>query len=513
MLKYKDRKNKGDKGMAYIQSYQGQTWLLPPSIEDLIPDDHICFLIESLVESLDYRGFDIKYSGAGHPAYHPRILLKLLIMGVLDKVRSSRVLARNVRENIVYMYLSEKLTPDFRTISDFRKNNPELVKEIFKHTVGFAKQEGLLDLSHLATDGSKVKANASNRRVLTKEELEVLLRFVEGELQEWAKQDTIEDKKFVEMRGYDQLPNQSKKTIQKAALYYLKRQKEKGESFKAEITETLQKAQDEIEREGLKKVNTTDPDSRFMKSKSGRIEFSYNPQITTDKAGFILANDVCQDAADYGQLQPQVSETKDNIEELSEATAWSFDAGYFEGSNIKFLTENEIDGYIPDNNAGKATNPYDKKNFLYDEASNEYICPENKRLIYIGVQFDKQKQKEVRAYKGQACSECIRQQDCTKRKSGIRLIKMFPYEAERNAMAAKMKTQQAKEIYRLRQQIVEPVIGDIKENKGLRGFLTRGIRTVRAEFNIVCAAVNIKRIWLALQETTKGNSPILWQSA
>lgn len=498
--------------MAFIQSYKGQTWLLPPSIEDMIPEDHICFLVEGLVESLDYREFDIKYSGAGHPAYHPRILLKLLIMGVLDKVRSSRMLARSARENIVYIYLSEKLTPDFRTISDFRKNNPELVKEVFKHTVGFAKQEGLLDLSHLATDGSKVKANASNRRVMTKEELEVLLKFVEEELQEWAKQDTIEDNKFAKMRGFDQLPKHSRKTIQKAALYYIKRQKEKGESFKADITETLQKAQEEIESEGLKKVNTTDTDSRFMKNKSGRIEFSYNPQVTVDKAGFILANDVCQDAADYGQLQPQVLETKDNIGELSEKTAWSFDAGYFEGSNINFLSENKIDGYIPGNNNKKSTNPYDKKNFLYDEARNEYVCPENKRLIYIGMQFDKQKQKEVRVYKGQVCSECIKQQDCTKRKSGIRLIKMFPYEAERNIMAAKMKTPQAKEIYRLRQQIVEPVIGDIKENKGLRGFLTRGIRAVRGEFNIACAAVNIKRIWLALQKTTKGNMLILRQS-
>ncbi|GER94584.1 transposase [hot springs metagenome] len=386
--------------MTYIQSYRGQTWLLPPNIEDMIPEDHICFLVESLVESLDYREFDMKYAGAGHPAYHPRILLKLLIMRVLDKVRSSRMLARSARENIVYIYLSEKLTPDFRTISDFRKNNPELIKEVFKHTVGFAKQEGLLDLSHLATDGSKVKANASNRRVMTKEELEALLRFVEEELQEWTKQDTIEDKKFAEMRGFDQLPKQSKKTIQKAALYYIKRQKEKGERFKAEITETLQKSQEEIENEGLKKVNTTDPGSRFMKNKSGRIEFSYNSQVTVDKAGFILANDVCQDAVDNRQLQPQVLETKDNIGELFEETAWSFDSGYFEGSNINFLTENKIDGYIPDNNAGKATNEYDKKNFIYNEASNEYICPENKRLIYIREQFDKQKQKEVRVYKG-----------------------------------------------------------------------------------------------------------------
>lgn len=93
---------------------------------------------------------------------------------------------------MVYMYLAEKLTPDFRTISDFRKNNPDLLKDVFKHTVSFAKEEGLLDLSYLATDGTKVKANASNRRVLTKEELAVLLSFVEGELHEWAKIDARE---------------------------------------------------------------------------------------------------------------------------------------------------------------------------------------------------------------------------------------------------------------------------------------------------------------------------------
>lgn len=161
--------------MAYIQSHNGQSWLLPPSLEDLIPEDHICYLIEGLVDSLDYSAFDIRYSGAGHPAYHPRVLLKLLIMGVLDRVRSSRRLARSARENVVYMYLSEKLTPDFRTISDFRKDNPSVLKEVFRHTVSFARQEGMLDLSYLATDGSKVKANASNRRVLTKEELEFYL--------------------------------------------------------------------------------------------------------------------------------------------------------------------------------------------------------------------------------------------------------------------------------------------------------------------------------------------------
>jgi transposase len=401
------------------------------------------------------------------------------------------------------MYLSERLTPDFRTISDFRKNNPDLVKEVFKQTVGFAKQEGMLDLSHLATDGSKIKANASNDRVITKEELEVLIKFVEKELEEWAEQDTVEDEKFGEMRGYDQLPDRSKEKIRKAAINYIKKQKERGASFKVEITKTLERASERVEEEDLQRVNTTDPDSRFMKNKSGRIEFSYNPQVTVDKCGIILANDVCQDATDYGQLQPQVLETIDNVGELSEETAWSFDAGYFEGGNLSFLIENKIDGYIPDSNDKKGANPYDKRNFIYDEAHNEYICPENKRLIYTGTHFDKQKQIDISLYKGQACRECLVRQDCTKSKTGIRLVKRVEFEDERNAMVAKMKNPQAKEIYRLRARTVEPTIGDIKENKGVRSFLTRGITTVRAEFNLVCTGVNLKRIWLAVQLKNK----------
>ncbi|HLE24854.1 MAG TPA: transposase [Thermodesulfobacteriota bacterium] len=131
----------------------------------MIPEDHICYLVESIVETLDFTTFDKNYSGAGHPAYHPRIPLKILIMGVLDRVRSSRRLAKNARENVVYIYLSEKLTPDFRTISDFRKDNSDIVKEALRHTVTLAREEGLLDVTHLSTDGTKKRTNASNRRV------------------------------------------------------------------------------------------------------------------------------------------------------------------------------------------------------------------------------------------------------------------------------------------------------------------------------------------------------------
>jgi transposase len=315
----------------------------------LIPEDHICFLVESIVDNLDYQAFDIKYSGAGHPAYHPSILLKLLVMGVLDRVRSSRRLARNARENVVYLYLSEKLTPDFRTISDFRKDKPALVKEVFKHTVSFARQEGLLDLSPLSTDGSKVKANASNQRVMNKDELRVLLKFVDDELEEWAKQDTREDSEFGDLRGSDQLPKQSKKTIWKAAQYYIKKVREKGPSFKEEVQNRLENAKKEADDQKLKKV-------------------------TVDREGFILANDVTQSPVDTGQLQPQVLQTEENLGRLPEGdVAWSFDAAYFEGANIRFLADKKIDGYIPDNNEKKEVAPFDKGHFQYDAIRDEYL--------------------------------------------------------------------------------------------------------------------------------------------
>lgn len=485
--------------MVFVKSYKGQSWLLPPSIEELIPDDHVCYLVESLVDSLDFSSFEMKYSGAGHPAYHPRVLLKLLTMGCLDRVRSSRRVARSARENVVYMYLAERLTPDFRTVSDFRKNNPDLVKEVFKHTVIFAKQEGMLDFSHLSTDGSKVKANAANKRVLTQQELEFLIKFVDEELEEWAKQDSVEDEFLGDLRGSDQLPQKSKKEIRKRIEYYVKKVKEQGVLSKEEIAKKLNKAHKELEKHDLKKVNITDPESRFMKNKKGKIEFSYNVQVSVDKRSFILANDVCQDASDTKQLQPQVFQTETNIGILPEKVPWSFDNDYFEGENLKFLSEKNINGYIPDNEK-KLDNSYDKKHFTYIPEKDEYTCPANRSLTFSFEYFDKTKKKKIKVYKGQTCNTCPNKNECTKNKKGMRHMKSYPHETERKDMNAKMETQQAKEIYKLRSQTVEPVIGDIKENKGVQTFLTKSLETVRTEFNLVCTACNLKKIWNHLQE-------------
>lgn len=214
----------------------------------------------------------------------------------------------------------------------------------------------------------------------------------------------------------------------------------------------------------------------------------------------VLAHDVAQSAHDARQLQPQVLQTEENLGSLPEYVVWSFDSGYFEGATIKFLVDKKIDGYVPDNNETKASNPFDKKHFHYDMVKDEFRCPESQPVTFLGEHFDKLKNKTIRLYKGSACLACQRRNECTKRKDGIRYLKMVPCEVERNAMTAKMKTPQAQAVYKLRQQIVEPAIGDIKENQGLRAFLARGIQGAKTEFNLACAARNLKKIWLHLQK-------------
>lgn len=477
--------------MAYIKSFKGQNWLLPPNIEELIPEDHVCFLVESFIDSLDFSNFDVKYSGAGAPAYHPKVILKSLVMGVLDKVRSSRRVARNIRENVVYMYLAERLSPDFRTISDFRKNNPNLIKETFTHTVTLSRQEGLLDLSHLSTDGSKLKSNSSNGRTLTKKELEFLLKFIDIELEKWAKQDELEDDFFGKVRGSDQLPEKSKKKMKKAVQRYIKEQK--NGTLKKEVKEKLYSAKDELDKHNLKKVSVTDPESRFMRPKHGKFRLSYNCEITSEKNGFILASDVCKDANDINQLEPQVLQTEKNLSGIPENLVWSFDNGYYESGNIKFLADKNIDAYIP-NQMKKNISPYNKSKFIYDLNQDEYTCPKNKKVTFLSVRLDKPKNKLMRFYRCLECRKCLKQKECTTRKDGIRHLKVYPHEIERMMLDAKMKTNRAKEIYKKRKQIVEPVFGDIKENKEFTKFLTRGLETVKIEFNLLCTASNLNRI-------------------
>jgi transposase len=143
---------------------------------------------------MDYSEFDQKYSGAGHPAYHPRINLQLLMLAHVDSMRSSRRIAKNSQENVVYIYLAEKTQPDFRTISSFRKDNPKLIIQASLQLKKFAYENGLIDLSHLMIDGTSIKANANNNRILDKATIKKLKKHIDREIQRGIQIDEEEDK-------------------------------------------------------------------------------------------------------------------------------------------------------------------------------------------------------------------------------------------------------------------------------------------------------------------------------
>ncbi len=267
--------------MTFYKDLKDQQLILPPNIRDLIPNNHICHLVDKIIQNMDLTEIEKRYEGQGHPAYHPKIILKLLILGQIDGIRSSRKIAKNARENVVYMYLAGLLQPDFRTIGDFRKNNLELVKSSFQEVVKFAKDIGMVSLGHICIDGTKIKANASNYSAVTKEDFSKLKELVEKELEEGIRVDEEEDSIYGD-KNIDELPdNIFDKTISEKLKdrYYSgdKKQKEKIKRKVEKIGEEIVKSESAI--------SATDPESRFMPNNKKVVEYSYKP---SDNSGFFF---------------------------------------------------------------------------------------------------------------------------------------------------------------------------------------------------------------------------------
>ena len=487
--------------MTFYKDLKAQQLLLPPNIRDLIPKNHICHLVDKIIQNMDLTEIEKNFEGAGHPAYHPKIILKLLILGQIDGIRSSRKISKNARENVVYMYLAGLLQPDFRTISDFRKNNLELVKSSFQEVVKFAKDLGMVSLGHICIDGTKIKANASNHSAVTKEDFSKLKELVERELEEGIRVDEEEDRIYGE-KNIDELPdNIFDKTIaEKLKERYQAGDKEQKEKIKKKI----EKIGKEIEK-AESPISATDPESRFMPNNKKVIEYSYNPQITADsQCGIIISNDVTSEVRDANQLQPQINQVEENVGTLPEGMKVSADSSYSSSKNLKFMKNKRLDGYIPDEETasilnrakGRTDNPFGKDKFEYDPVDDCFICPNDKKLTFRFEYVDITKNRNVRIYKGTQCKQCPDRKKCSKNSRDGKVIKNFEgMEEERRNMADKMRSEEGKLTYWTRGKVVECIFGHIKRNLGFREFLLRGLNGAKIEFNLACIGSNLRRIW------------------
>jgi transposase len=477
--------------VAYIKSFRGQDYLVPPRLTDLFEKDHVCYLVESLVDGLDFSDFDERYSGVGHPAYHPRIMLKLLIMASVDSIRSSRRIAKSAQQDVVYIFLAEKTQPDFRTISDFRKDNKELVKRVFLQINRFALERGLIDLSHLMVDGTTIKANANDDKNIDLKTIEKLEKYIDELIEEGIKVDEEEDEVYGE-RGMHQLPEslntgEKRKRIVQEIVKEINNQNKTG---REEIKENLHDLKQEIKNNGINKYSFTDPDSRFMLNKKGKIELSYNAQLVTDKNGMIVSNTVVQDCHDRHQLLPNIQQVEKSYGSLPTGTIITTDGLYLSPDITKL---SKFDLYMPTYGMQKLTkNKFDKINFDYSEEKDIYICPMSKILEMKSITKDKT-YGQILNYRCNDCKSCPHKKECCKDKS-FRTITAFPHTKIVNRIKKKMQSPKGKKIYSLRKQTVELSFADIKHNKKFRNFLLRGIEKTKIEFNLACIAHNLVKI-------------------
>ena len=353
---------------------QRQTLLFPPQLKDFLPDDHPAMIINDIVETLDLSCLYRKIPSEGNPSYHPKLMLKILVYAYANGIFSSRKIQTAVQESVAFIFLAAWQHPDFRTISDFRKNNLAEFKTLFKQVVTMCKRLGMVSLGHVAIDGSKFKANASDKKTYDKKRIKDAI----DKMFEQADQvDRQEDRIFGPENDGNQVPKE------------VRRQKDR--------LEKLEQIKKELDQSGSKNINATDPDAVFMKTRQG-IKTSYNGQIAVEKSHHVIvAADVTQDSSDTEQLVPMVEQTKEQIGSPDKVSA---DSGYSSGPNLKKLVELGIDAHIPDANyqgrhRGKQEAPgedfFTRSCFKRDELQDCFICPAGEKLIFSGLQKVKNK--------------------------------------------------------------------------------------------------------------------------
>lgn len=425
--------------------------LLPPSVQDYVPKEHLSRLIVALVrEALDLSAIAGSYrSGLGQPPFDPRMMTGLLLHGYASGIYSSRRIARAAVERADFMMIVAGDPPDFRTISEFRRRHLPALAALFVQVLKLAEKAGLVKLGHVALDGTKIKANASKHKAMSYERMKKREAELAAEVERWLQAaeaaDAEEDKRYGSKRG-DEMPdwvsNKEQRLVKiraaKAALEAEARAAAEEEARRRQEAEHKRMAEGrkksgrtaappQTEPDGKEQRNFTDPQSRVLLTKDGYIQ-GYNAQAAVDaEAQIIVAHGLTPSMSDQNQFVPLIDGIKDNLGHNPKEV--SADAGYCSEANLSASAGRRISAYIA---TGRAKRPGDVKRKITGPLTR--------------------------------------------------------------AMRDKLKRAGWRSRYRLRKQIVEPVFGQIKQARGFRQFLLRGIEKVTAEWAIICTAHNLTKL-------------------
>lgn len=460
-----------------------QTWLFPPTLDELLPVDHPARFVAVFVDALDrvaWTGLGIELDGdpVGAPAYHPRALLGVWLYGFMTGVRSSRKLEGACRDQVPYLWLTGWQHPDHNTLWRFYQAHRQTMRQLFRRTVRTAVTMGLVDLAVQAVDGSKVAGNAAKDRTYDMDGLKRLLERTEAAIQDLEAQNET---------GGDPPPPHLPKELVRA------------ERLQEQVKAALQRLAGE---DGPERVNLTDPEANLMKGRQG-IVAGYNLQAvvspldpTVVQGGGLLltAVETVMDADDHAQLVPML----DQAEEMTGKRAKTAlaDAGYHSGANLEACAARGQQVVMPEAQERAVKDPYHKEHFAYDADTDTYTCPEGQLLSFTGVK-NRLGRAAVRVYRAskEVCPRCPAFRLCTRDQGRGRALEVGPHEVVLRLHRAWMATPEAKTAYRQRKELPEPVFGIIKEQMGGRRFLLRGLCNVRAEGVLLGTAFNLRSLW------------------
>ncbi len=459
-----------------------QAWLLPPSLDDLLPLDHPARFVAEFVDALDREGWselgvEIEGDPMGAPAYHPRALLSVWLYGFMTGVRSCRKLETACRDQIPYLWLTGWQHPDHNTLWRFYKAHRQAMRKLFERTVHTAVTMKLLDLAVQAVDGTKVSANASVYRTHSAEELRKLLDRVEAAIRDLeAQNEAGEDTPAVHLPG--ELAD------------------------KEMLREQVRQAMADLgSKERQNRINLTDGDARLMKTR-GSVLLGYNAQAMVSPLEpdggatgmFITAVDIADDGRDDPQLVPMVEQAEETTGTKSEMTL--ADAAYHSGKGLEECARRGQSVAMPEAASQRTLRGmYHKDRFTYDKHSDSFMCPQGQRLQYLRIQrLNGVPWRLYRTSEG-VCQACPAFGVCTRSQRFGRSVTIGPYDAVLRRHRVWMSTGEAWDAYKRRKQLVEPVFGIIKEQLAARRFLLRGFANVSAEWTLLGTAFNLRTLW------------------
>jgi len=444
------------------------------TLDEYVDENNICRVIDAFANTLDFMELGFKYSvpkDTGRPPFNPADIMKLYMYGNQYRIRSSRRLEAESIRNVEVMWLMNGLTPDDKTISNFRKDNRKAIKEVFKMFNKLCLALGLFGKETVAIDGSKIKADNSRRNYYTQKDAEKMLSNLDKKVSQYLSEL---DRNDIAEAG-DSRPNQEAIEV---ALEKLTGRKSKLEAILAEIKEN-----------GGVPVCTIDKDAALMKQGNGNgFDICYNVQTSVDdKNGLIVDFDVTNNANDLGELSGMVERSKEalGVEELNVLA----DTGYSKGEEINASEKAGATCFIP--KAKPAHQPengsFNRENFKYDAESNTYICPAGN----IMPQVRTRKRDGFKVYANRAaCKECPVKGQCTKSQT-LREIERSPY--QENVDRADQNAKENPGLYQRRMELSEHPFGVVKRIWGFGQFQCRGDEMVTGEIALAFMSFNLRR--------------------